>query len=359
MRHSRLVSILAATVFMSGLPASAQDLLPTGDAAPMRSVKLLEPAADRAWDRRTFYGQVAARETAALSFEVGGRLVEMSAREGVGVRAGEVIAQLDAEPFERAVERAELALEQVERDAARARTLAERNVAADVAADDAATARDLADVALRDAREALSDAVLTAPFDGIVAQRLAELFINVEPGRPVVALHDMSQVRVEIEMPERVLLRAGGIHRIEFAGTLPSAAAVPLELLEFEAVAGRIGQSFNIALEVPRDRADGLIPGASMTVEARLPIRDAGTVLPPAVILDGTERGFEVMVFRPEGDGTVGTVAPMEVEVASPDGITLTVAGLPEGARIVAAGGHLLEPGERVRVYDGLIVEER
>lgn len=356
MRQCPPAALALAAILVA--PAAAEDLTPSGDLAPLRSVRLLE-ASQTQPAARTFFGRIVPRETAALSFEVGGRLVELAAREGAPVNAGTIVARLDPEPFERAVERAELTLAQAERDAARAATLAERNVAADVAAEDAATGRDLAEVGLRDARAALEDATLTAPFDGLVAERLAAEFTNVEPGMPVLALHDLSEVRVEIEVPERVLLRAGDVGALAFRGALPAGGATDLTLAEFEPQTGRVGQSYRVSLIVPTEDADGLIPGASMSVDVLLPVRDRAQVLPASAILGRTDRGFEVMLYRPDPDDPAqGTVTPAEVRVTSPDGVTLAVDGLPEGAAIVAAGAHLLRPGERVRRYDGLTPEE-
>ncbi|GIT93015.1 hemolysin D [Jannaschia pagri] len=350
-----LSSLLLA---LSASPIASQDLLPSGDPAPLRSVRLVEPLGAAETRDRVFFGRIAARETARLSFEIGGRMVALDVAEGARLSQGDVIARLDPEPLERAVERAELTLAQATRDADRLAVLAERNVAADVRAEDARTARDLADVALRDARKALADATLYAPFDGLVAERLAAVFTNVEQGQPIAALHDLSEIRVEIDLPERVLLRAGGVEALTFTGTLPDGSDVPLTLRDFEAQTGQVGQSFRLALQVPQDRAAGLLPGATMEVTARMPVREAGQILPASAILGRSDRGFEVMIFAPEGDGT-GVARAAQVQVSSPDGVTLAVAGLPEDARIIAAGGHLLEEGERVRAYDGLVVEER
>ena len=348
---------LAMAVLSTGL-VRAQDVTPSGDPRPLRAVRLLE-ATDTRPVARTFFGRVVPRETASLSFEVGGHLIKIAAREGAYIEAGTVVARLDPDPFERTVERAELTLAQAERDAERAATLAARDVATGVAVEDARTARDLAAVALRDARAAREDTTLAAPFDGLVAERLAAEYINVEPGQPILAMHDLSEVRVEIEVPERVLLQAGDVDALRFHGSLPDGATTPLTLAEFEPQTGRVGQSFRVSLTVPEEAARDLIPGASMSVDVLLPVRDAAKVLPASAILGRTNRGFEVMLFDPDPTAPgEGKVTPVEITVTSPDGVTLSVEGLPEGAAIVATGGHLLKPGERVRRYDGLTSEE-
>lgn len=45
--------------------------------------------------------------------------------------------------------------------------------------------------------------------------------------------------------------------------------------------------------------------------------------------------------------------------IASPAGMGFEVTGLAAGERVVAAGGHRLEDGQRVRVYRGLTTGER
>lgn len=350
------LTVTLASLLAPPAPAQTEALTPSGEPAPLRRVLLVEASGSGAAPERTFFGLIAARETSTLSFEVGGRLVSLDAGEGRRRDAGEIVARLDPDPFERAVERAELALARAERNYQRAVRLAASDAASEVRAEDALTARNLADVELRDAREALSDTVLRMPFDGIVAARQAAQFTNVAAGEPILLLHDMSEVHVEIDVPERVLTRAGNVGAIAFS-VQSDGERVPLEFVEFRPQTGRVGQSFRVTLAMPEGFSDGLIPGATTNVQAALPGADRGDVLPGSAILGRTDRGFEVMVFRPENGGT-GRVTRREVAVASPGGTTLRVVGLAEGERVVAAGGHLLEDGERVVAFDGLVTEE-
>ncbi len=339
--------------------ARAQNVTPSGDPAPVPAVRLIAPSDAEARATRSFFGRIAARETVELSFEIGGKLLDFTAREGSTVPKGFTLATLDRTPLERAVERAELSLAQAQRDFGRSRRLAESNVASEARAQDSRTARDLADVALRDAREALADSVLVAPFEGIVAQRIAAQFANVAAGQPIVVLHDMSEVRVEIEVPERLLLSVGDPSQVRFEGVLPDGRPTHLRLAEYEATTGRVGQSFRVSLAIPEDRDGGLIPGASMTVTAALSTPNARILLPmSALVANEGDEGFHVMVFRPDGDGT-GIVERNPVEVTAERGTGFEVSGLAPDARIVEAGAHLLSPGQKVRIYDGLTVEAR
>ena len=336
---------------------AGSDLTPSGDPPPVPAVRLhkVDPGAEGRM--RTFFGRVAALDTVQKSFEINGRIIEIPVREGERIAAGEVIARLDPDPLERGVERALVAFQKAERDEARLRKLVSRNVVSEVSAEDAQTNRDLASVALRDAKAALEDAVLTAPFDGIVAERLVPPFTNVEPGEPVLALHDMSEVRVKIAVPERVLAEAGSPEAIRFFVAGPRGDLLPVELAEYEAQTEGVGQSFELSLRLPELSDALLIPGVSKTVFAQIPEPASGRLVPSGAILSGPDRAFQVMVFEPS-DGDLGTVSRQTVEGSSPHGTARHVHGLEDGALVVAAGAHLLAEGQTVRRYNGLVVEE-
>ena len=334
------------------------DLGPSGVALPVPSVKLVEAGPNETGARRSFFGRIAARETVDLSFEVGGHMVGLPVTEGRPVVAGEVVARLEQGPFERAVERAAVALAQAERVVERTERLAAQNVGSEVQAEDARTARDLAAVALRDAEAALDDATLVAPFAGLVAARLTPQWSNVAPGQPILRLHDLSEVRVEIDVPERLFV-SGDPEEVAWTGTLPQVdGPITLRLAEFDAQTGSVGQTFRVSLALPAMNLPTLIPGASMTVVAAAADPAAsGVPLPATALLPGADRGARVMVYEPAGEGE-GRVRAVAVEVASDGGTDLRVTGLPVGAQVVAIGGHLLSDGQAVRPYRGLSVEE-
>jgi len=334
------------------------DKTPSGDVTPLPAVRLVETEVDRVGRTRSFYGRIAAKETVELSFEVGGNLRQFDPREGTSISSGSVIARLDLDPFERALRRAELNRKQALRAQSRAEKLAKSGAGPTVRAEDATTIADLALVALMDAKEALEDATMVAPFDALVSKRLGTTFANVTPGQPIVSLHDMSEVRVEFDLPERLFLSVPDPDVVRFEGVLPSGDITPLSLVEFEAQTGAIGQSYRVALAIPAERTAGLIPGASMTVNAIVPATDPNGVLPASSILSANDRGFEVMVFSPTGART-GIVEKRHVTLSAPGGTSFRVKGLDDGEKIVATGGHLLTHGQAVRRYEGLTVEEK
>jgi len=364
-RTQPILAALAFALIAMASAAVAQDtetLTPSGDPAPIRAVKLITAGGDAVLRERVFFGQVAALETVDLSFQVGGRLIMFDAQEGQFIEEGVTIAALDLVPFERAVERATLELAQAERAFSRAQTLADSNAGSDTQAENAETARDLASVSLRVARDALDDAKLIAPFKALVASRLTPNFANVTPGQPIVRLHDMSEVRVEIDVPERLFQTLSLDAGITFVGKSPLFdGEIPLELREFNAETQNIGQSFRVTLALPSTQVPtGIIPGASMTVTARIDALDNMAVRLPPSAVTLSDDAAKVMVYTPGNNGgghETGTVDWVGVQVSSVNGTAILVTGLDPTAQVVAAGTQMLEPGETVRPFVGLSVE--
>lgn len=331
-----------------GLPAAAQT-------QPVPAVRTTIVDAPTATMTRQFFGQVRARETVDLSFEVGGTMVLLVPEEGQRVSRDEVLASLDLDPFERAVERAELSLAMATREAERAAALADRQVGAVARAEDAETARDMAAVALRDARAALADATLRAPFDGLVAVRITPAFSAVSPGQPILRLHDLSELRVEFALPERMLQQVGTLDTVVFTAELPEGREAALRVVAFQPDTDQIGQSYRVTLAFTNDTV-ALLPGASVTIRAAIPQSSDGVAVPAAALLAGNARDAAVLVLAPEGDAFV--LRRQSVTVVARAGSGFTVEGLPAGTEIVTAGAHLLREGQTVRRFTGLTSSE-
>lgn len=345
-RLTRILTGILGAVLLSA-PAMAQE------DAVLRPVKLIELSGPSVSVERTFFGRVVARQTVDLAFQVGGQILQIPAVEGAEVRKGDLIAELDLEPFELAKAEAEERLDQATRTVTRFEQLQGAAVS-EVALRDARTDLRLAELAEQDAQRALRLATLRAPFDGLVAERLMANFNTISAGTPVVRLHDMSETRVEIDVPEVLFQRAGKDPDMDITGTFPADdRAYPLVAREFVAETSRVGQTYQITLAfaAPLDRE--ALPGTSVTVRAQLNEQQTGIPVPTSAIVDSGDNSKAVFVFTPTGadEGTV-SLRPVELEVAAGGGFAL-LSGVEPGEEIVAAGVNLLTDGQRVARFAG------
>jgi len=161
-------------------------------------------------------GTVRARRRSRLGAERAGRVIEIPFRESARVRRGAVVVQLDASTARTALElarrsrevqhasatsaRASFDLARLEHE--RAQTLRAQDLIsqgemdqvqarfeetrAALAAAEAAVAR--ADASVELAEDDLAHLRVTAPYDGVIAQRLVEVGESVVPGQPVIEI---------------------------------------------------------------------------------------------------------------------------------------------------------------------------
>lgn len=301
---------------------------------------------------RQFFGTVVARQTVDLGFQVGGQIVKLPAQEGAVIPAGDLVAELDLEPFELQLRQAELQFEQAERTFERLTQLGGNVSRAQL--EDAETQLGLSRVAVRNAEVALEHATLSAPFTALVASRNVANFTTIGQGAPVVRLHDMSELRVEIDVPEVLFQQTDENTDIRLEARFPTSDnTYPLELREFNAEASSVGQSFRATLALSGDRPLNALPGSSVTVFATLVTDDAPILVPPTAIRLANDGSASVLRFVPVDEGT-GTLEDVPVTIAATrDGRVQVLDGLDPGDEYVRTGAHALEDGQTVRRFEG------
>nr|WP_321455814.1 efflux RND transporter periplasmic adaptor subunit [uncultured Cohaesibacter sp.] len=271
MKMVYFLSALAGLLFLNGALA----------ASPPRPVKLIAVEPTQETTQRRFFGQVRARETVDLAFQVGGQIVEFPVKEGTRLNKGVLVAQLDLDSFERAFKEAQINLHKAERELRRFEKLEGTSVSR-TQVEDAQTTYALAQMEVERARQQLNDASLATPFDALVARREVSNFSTVSAGTAVVRLQDVSELRVDIEIPE-ILAQRSTNGNITFSASFPGIeAAYPLEIREFETDARNVTQTYQLTLaltDYPNDHH--IFPGSSVTVTVAAMSKQPDRILLP------------------------------------------------------------------------------
>ncbi len=170
---------------------------------PVRGLKTcLVAETERATVRR-FPSVLEPTSPNVLSFEINGKLSEVSLQVGQRVSEGDILVALDPEAFEAQVTCAEASLRSAEASYENARETLDRQeqlfnsgtvtrAALDAAQTETQTRLaqfEQAETSLETAEDNLANAVLRAPFDGIVNSVEIESFATVGVGVPVVSLY--------------------------------------------------------------------------------------------------------------------------------------------------------------------------
>lgn len=312
---------------------------------------------------RRFTGALTAANTSNLSFAKSGTVASVAVSQGDRVTAGQVLAELDPEFLTLALSGAQSELAAAEADFAdkranfdRQRQLFERGWVAQAALDQATAAFDAADAQLEltrsrvaSAERDLSEAVLVAPFDGVIASRTVEPFQEVQAGSPLFVLNAEDTLETAFDAPDAVVgrLAVGMTVDVEVAAVPECGCRARITEISTAASSANAVPVTATLFESP----SGLLPGMTATIEAVLAGGDAdyGYLVPITAIAPGDDAapGY-LFIFDPEA-GVVrrtpvrggGTIEDNLVEVAE---------GVAPGDIVASAGVSFLRDGQAVRL---------
>jgi RND family efflux transporter MFP subunit len=283
-------------------------------------------------------GTVRSKQRAVIEAKVSGRLVQYLAAPGQLVKSGELLAELDVQEIRARREQAKALLDQAQRDLARQEQLI-ANKATSQQELDAAAARTRVGIAgLSEADTMLGYARVTAPFDGVVTRKLADVGDLAMPGKPLLEIEAPTVLRFETDLPESLL------DRIKPGAKLPvTIPSLPLPLAatvsEISPVADAVSRTFLVKLDLP-DNA-GLRPGQFGRVA--VPVAATQLLLVPRQAV--LKRGQMELVFVVSNNVAAlrlvktGKLVGEQIEILS---------GLEPGDLIVANDASRLTDGQSV-----------
>lgn len=365
MKTPHFVLIMTATLVLAACsPAPA----PT---EPIRSVKLMTVGASALGAQTEYAGEVRARTESRLGFRVGGKLVQRPAQVGQRVSAGALLAQLDAQDLALSSQaaQAQVSAAQTQRDLAAADLKRYQDLLAQGFVSGAEIERrqatlQSAEATLRQARaqgavqgNQAGYARLLADGAGVVLAVDAEVGQVVAAGTPVVRVALDGPRDVVFAVPEDRLaaLKTGQAAQVRLWSGSSAGAAAPLAAVvrEVAASADPVTRTYQVKLSLTEGATAPLGATAYVTMAPPAGSPTAAIKLPTSALMRseaGDRSGSAVWVFDPASS----TVQPRPVVVAGADGNEMVIAsGLQPGDEVVAAGVHVLSPGQKVTRFVG------
>ena len=285
-------------------------------------------------------GTVQPKLRAVIEAKVSGRIEKLLVAPGQQVKAGDLLAQLDAREIQAKLDQALAVREQTTRDLERARKLFEQKITAQAEFDTVQARERVAAGAVVEAQTALSYAKILAPFDGVVTRKLADVGDLAVPGKPIIEMEDPAALRFEADVPEALA------RDIKIGDKLPvrvSAATKDLEgtVVEMAPVADPTSRTFLVKLDLPR--TEGVRSGQFGRVLIPTGNTDAVFVPASALIVRGQ---MEIVFVAVNGHAQLrlvrtGKHTSGEVEL---------LAGISRGEKVVTEGASELHDGQPITV---------
>ena len=311
-------------------------------------------------DTVRFTGTTQPIDQTIVKARVAGRLAEVLVREGDKVTKGQLLARFEATELQAKVNERQSAVDAARadarwttRDRADKEQLASRNIVSQSAADQARSAAEskssmvaVAEAQLEVARKNLADAEVTAPFDGVVGERLANQGESLPIDGKILALLDTSHVEITAQMPaaDVVRLRVGqsAVATLEGFGDKPFSGRITR--ISPTTQAG--SRSIPVYVEIV-DRNEGLRGGLFGTGTVTIAEVPQALALPAAALRKDDTGAFVLAVADSQLLRT-----PVEVVRTWSRGELVEVKGLQEGQVIVAAPLPGLKAGQKVKTVE-------
>lgn len=341
-------------VFWSGV--SARDKAPAGPGTAI-SVKVAPVEYIDATPGLSFNGSLEGHTSAAISAKISGRIAEVLVQEGQQVKAGDPLIRLEsvelansARQAGEAVRKAHITYDLAKNNYARYQTLYETGAISAQLLEDALGKLNIAEADLAsasanqgNAEQQLANTVITAPVDGIVANKTATIGQVVSPGSPLLTVQNISQMYavINVEQKNLAVVKEGQKAQVTIDAYPGKIFDGTVDIMNPEA--GSTSRMFRTKIKL--DNASGeLKPG--MFVHVALLTGDSVKVLtvPQSTVV---QKQGQYYVFQVQE----GKAVRKQIEVGQITGSTIEVkAGLEPGVQVIASSVNRLKDGDAVKV---------
>ena len=315
-----------------------EETTPANERLPTANVRVAPVTNNARIAGEEVVGTVRPRLQAVIEAKVSGRIETLAVTPGQKVKAGDLLAQLDAREIQARLDQARAVREQAARELERARKLFEQKITSQAEFDAVEARERVAAGAAREAEMALGYSKIVAPFDGVVTRKLADVGDLAAPGKSIVEMEDPAALRFEAGVPEALI---GGI---KIAGKLPvrvSSVTSDLQgtVVEIAPVADATSRTYLVKLDLPP--MDALRSGQFGRVIVPTGNADSIWVPAPAVITRGQMEIVFVAVKERAQLRLVrtGKRTASEVEL---------LAGISPGENVVIEGAEQLRDGQPI-----------
>lgn len=307
------------------------------------TVRVMTVSDSRSHYEQNYSGTVEEESSASLSFQAAGSIRQVHVSDGMSVKKDQKLAELDPASLKNAHDAALSTLQQAKDAYKRYEQLHKKGSLTEIQWTEVQTKLQQASAMEGIARKNLENAVLKAPFNGIIADKTIETGVTVLPGAPVMKIVTIDRVNVKIPVPEN-----------EIADTrIGQEASIVVPALKNKRFSGRINEksvtanpisrTYNVKISIENPEHE-LMPGMVCKVD----IKDesnhlAGIVIPNSCVqIDYAGQAFVWLVRNGMATKRIITVGGLT------ENGTLVTNGLDGGEKLIVEGSQKVSEGSNV-----------
>ncbi len=330
------VCLSALVAFSTGCGKKHEPQAAAGETLPPVAVRVQKIETVRQPAVEEVVGTVQPKLQAVVEAKVSGRITRWSATLGQSVKQGEVLVELGTQEIQAKLDQANAALRQVELELNRTANLRKQNAATQAELDAVQSRYNIAKAAVAEADALSGYAKIVAPFDGVVARKLADEGDLAMPGKPLLELEGRAGLRLVADVPS--LLAARVLRDAKLAVRVDTLAdAITGTVAEISPAADPASRTVRMKVDLPET------PGLRSGQFGRLavPVSEATFLfVPPAALV---RRGqLEILFVAADGKAQMRLVRTGK---QTAQGIEI-LSGLTPGEAVVVEGAANLRDGQ-------------
>lgn len=314
---------------------------------------------------RVFSGVARAQDLTTLAFRVEGRIARIPVTKGQRVKAGDVLAVLEKNDFQIALNDRRARLDVTRKQAERSKTLVDQQLMAQAEYDQMNAEYLVARAEARQAELMLEYTELKAPFDGLIGDVFLKSFENVQPGTLVLSVHRTERIEVDVQVPDLLI----AVSRRAETGQQKQGFDVAFEAFPDKSFIGHLlevntekdPQSHTYVATVAVELPEGVKVLEGMPAKVTVDLgkatytyrREYLLPISAVVMRDGSDIDLQdagVWLY----DSATGTVKFKPVRLGVIVGQSIEVVdGLADGQQVVTQGASRLVDGQQVELIQG------
>lgn len=287
-------------------------------------------------------GTLNANESVEIKSEIEGKIEEIGFTEGERVEKGHLLFQVDRKKLQAVYDQAEADLNLAKTTAERYATLIKDKAVSQQEYDQTVANLAVATAAVDLAKERLEDAVIRAPFDGVMGERLISIGQYIAQGTLLSFIVNQDPIKVEFFVPERYLneVKIGQSIKLNVAAFDGESFVGEVRFID-----SSINEETRTALVkayVPNP-AGNLKRGMFANLDLIVHVKENAIAIPESALII---QGDKTSVFVIKEDGTVESRVIKTGQRIN--GLVEVVDGLNPNEGVVTEGYQKLGPGAQV-----------
>jgi len=202
-----LAVLLILSVTLSGCQREHQKKEKAAPNLPVAQVRTITVTIEDVPFFTEVMGTVESVNRAAIAAKVTGTIKEIPVSLGSRVAKGDLLVRISAEEISAKVVQAQAQLNQAKRNLAREEKLLKKKAATSESVKSLQDMHRVAEAVYREAKTMLGYTKISAPFDGLITKKIANVGDLSTPGTPLLKLEDNQELQVVTSVPEGIVLQ--------------------------------------------------------------------------------------------------------------------------------------------------------